>query len=738
MSGHSIVRSTSCTESWNHAVKVLYTFDDQNKTNCLARWPQILDIRTAYLDENTQVGVIELKTCIQAIVSASPELVAKLGQDYTVYAYDYSEYETPLVGQGMLSWVLASSSSTPSAPAHLSRTVVTGRVCKNIMGLFTSTSQETLEVKLRLVPVPTCLQSEYLDSMSKYRDLSRIVPMGFDPGAWTAFIQANPAVMQLANQSRGQSPATGLGQGEGMSFDHVQRLLGGGSTSNYTGERPQETRGGTYPYTGEQHPHPQVGTFQMVETPESFRVASPAVSVQSTNAPPKRRGRPPRTASSTSIRGREPQLKAQVSQDIVENTLPASDDRFEEGPAKKRAKVSKADWNGSIGFGKQTESLRVAASTAASVRIHQPTALRPPGNNTSTLECPPRAPTPIADPAVNMRRPLAAARSSLRRESYSAENVPYESPYSGSDAFPKPPESAITSPENSHAGSSSNTPANIASSPPIYRGISTAPSSPNLPTFSRTVESNYRCGLVDDLFEDDEFQNFDDDDLLSQYRRPELPVPMAEPTQVRQDAPSVATVEAQPQPDAETISRSSSAARSALGSHVLDRSASSVNLAASSTINSDPGPRSTLNRSKTWSGHQREHATSDTAPLLQFPGNSEKSNLRNRAASGANAKRKKAIQSKLELSVAAGQMPPFCENCGAIETPTWRKAWVKVHSGTPDYVKISDEEGGIVAWQSLVTDSEGKVSLFRIVKRTLLSTDEGFTEILLCNRKCLE
>lgn len=51
-------------------MKVLYTFDNENKTNCLARWPHVLDIQTAYLDEQTPVGVIELKTCIQAIVSA--------------------------------------------------------------------------------------------------------------------------------------------------------------------------------------------------------------------------------------------------------------------------------------------------------------------------------------------------------------------------------------------------------------------------------------------------------------------------------------------------------------------------------------------------------------------------------------------------------------------------------------------------------------------------------------------
>ncbi|KAK5054206.1 hypothetical protein LTR16_010716, partial [Cryomyces antarcticus] len=110
-----------------------------------------------------------------------PELVAKLGQDYTVYAYDFSEYETPLVGQGMLSWVLASASSTPTAPAFQSKTMITGRVCKNILGIFCNGIKETLEVKLRLVPVPTCLQSEYIENMDKHRNLRQVMPEGFDP-----------------------------------------------------------------------------------------------------------------------------------------------------------------------------------------------------------------------------------------------------------------------------------------------------------------------------------------------------------------------------------------------------------------------------------------------------------------------------------------------------------------------------------------------------------------------------
>lgn len=63
------------TKRGHSTVKVLYTFDNENKTNCLARWPHVLDIQTAYLDEQTPVGVIELKTCIQAIVSARFEVL---------------------------------------------------------------------------------------------------------------------------------------------------------------------------------------------------------------------------------------------------------------------------------------------------------------------------------------------------------------------------------------------------------------------------------------------------------------------------------------------------------------------------------------------------------------------------------------------------------------------------------------------------------------------------------------
>ncbi|SLM39254.1 Zinc finger, NHR/GATA-type [Lasallia pustulata] len=700
-------------------LKVLYTFDDQNKTNCLARWPQVLDIRTAYLDEITQVGVIELKTCIQAIVSASPELVAKLGQDYTVYAYDYSEYETPLVGQGMLSWVLASSSSTPSAPAHQSRTVVTGRVCKNILGLFSSSVQETLEVKLRLVPVPTCLQSEYIESMRQYRDLSRIMPEGFDAAAWTAFLQANPGITQLAGQSRSQTPADVTSQREGVGIEHVQRLMNRDYAPNRIEDSRSFQRRNSYSSTGSGE--------------QIARIASPAYSVQSAGGLQESL---PRTSSRGPYLGVQEQSHDRRTSMGTGSVM--NDERFEEGPARKRAKVMKAEWPGKGGFGRQPESLRVAASTAASIRVYQPTAIRPSVNASASLEQPPRAPTPIPASTNQMKRPLLpAAKSNLRRESYSNVAESYISPYATSELISRPPEPAMTSPEKSHTGSNFNSPAHIASSPPELRRGSLTPSSPRLPMWPQDVDSGFMSGTIDDLFEeDDEDRPVDEEDAAigAQYSKRE----QSSTTQTtNQNAASetaadhLTVEESQIEAKAATAqARSRTAARNASRVRSLNRTASSGTSAISSVPASDPiRPNAgNLQRSQTWSGNQMQHAASDAImPRVEGP-------VRARSrGGGSGVRRKQAIQSKLATSIASGEMPPFCENCGAIETPTWRKAWTKVHSGTPDHVVISGEEGGVILWEPLQKDENGAINLFRIFKKSLKDTDEGFREILLCN-----
>ncbi|KAH8600261.1 hypothetical protein B0O99DRAFT_649117 [Bisporella sp. PMI_857] len=91
-------------------LKVLYTFDDQNKTNCLARGQDVLRIQTVAMDETASIGIIDLKTCIEAVIQCSPELVNR-------QFHQLSNQKSLLL-----------------------------RVCKNILGIFNNGVKETLEL----------------------------------------------------------------------------------------------------------------------------------------------------------------------------------------------------------------------------------------------------------------------------------------------------------------------------------------------------------------------------------------------------------------------------------------------------------------------------------------------------------------------------------------------------------------------------------------------------------------
>ncbi|KAL8740637.1 MAG: hypothetical protein Q9190_006682, partial [Brigantiaea leucoxantha] len=634
----------------------------------------------------------------------------------------------------MLSWVLASASSTPSAPAHQSRTIVTGRVCKNTMGLFASNSHETLEVKLRLVPVPTCLQSEYIESMKSYRDLSRVMPEAFDAQAWTNFIQANPGILQLVTQSRSQSPAIGAGQKGNPGIEQVQRLFNQGHGSENQGRHdlPPQTENCSAREAIAQLPRP----------------ASQASSVKSSTAP-RRRGRPPKAPSGRPNRNQSSQRTDSRRRESIDTGYASNEDQFDEGSNRKRAKVTRVDSLGTIDFGKQPESLRVAASTAASLRIHQPTAIRPAGATADSSDGPPREPTPIAIPPPQRLRPkMQSARSHLGQQSVVTDNMSYKSPYPASEDNAKPPPSETSSPAGSRV-ESSNTPADIASSPPVFPGASTTASSPRLPTLPRDYDSGFMSGSFDDLFEDNELRPLDDEDIevAAKYlRRPDLPTDQPSHAKTTETQSKGSPNEPQDRLDHEgQESGNLMTANNVSESHCFGRTVSSGFLAPDPVEDCTLRP-SVLNRSQTWSG-QANFPSSDTAFGSGAPQPASKIRPRNRTGSGAGAgaKRKQAIQSKLEASIAAGEMPPFCENCGSVETPTWRKAWIKVHSGSPEHVVISEDDGGIVSWQSLQKDDKGAVILYRIIKRSLLPTDEGFKESLLCNpcglwlhtRKCM-
>lgn len=90
-------------------------------------------------------------------------------------------------------------------------------------------------------------------------------------------------------------------------------------------------------------------------------------------------------------------------------------------------------------------------------------------------------------------------------------------------------------------------------------------------------------------------------------------------------------------------------------------------------------------------------------------------------------------------SLAEGTMPDFCACCGAIQTPTWRKAFFKEIEGTPEGVTTClDEPGAIVGYQVMQPQPEDKnpVAKYRVFKKSLTNTDKtngDFTAMQLCN-----
>ncbi|TVY87745.1 hypothetical protein LAWI1_G006930, partial [Lachnellula willkommii] len=835
-------------------LKVLYTFDDQNKTNCLARWPQVLQVQTVAMDETTSIGVIELKTCIQAIVTCSPELVARLGQDYTVYAYDYSEYDNPLVGQGMLSWALAAASTSPDVPAHQSTKLVTGRVCKNIMGLFSNGVKETLEVKLRLVPVPTVLQSEYISTMEKYRELSKVMPVGFDPNEWTSFLQSNPSLGQLAKATPVPNQPT-QAQRDGSSMDLFNQLLSPSleqqSIPNPYNQPPQMANAGNESQTE------SVGPAKKGSRPSSRAAV--------------KRPRKPRQPKNTVPKGGN-------TSGYEEGT------DGDDGPQpKKRAKITKTDWNSKSTIGAAPDSLRVAASTAGSLRLFRPIAMSPVPGVGSHLQEIPRAPTPvprIANQHSHRDPDKPPPQSSLRRDSF-LEQSQIEAPRR--HVSPYPPlenpedqprysiESANVSPERNP--SPSDTPPDIGSSPPVMRtrppsmrSSPPCPSSPVLPQMPRT-DSGFMSGSLEDLFGEDygapmhpvdeamtghavpdlhkhqtpaQMAPHEDSGFFIEWEEPGpmelLPTKMhIHPAPTRKSTPkprasskapkpragsvmsedgqqslpplrkdsraisgppsqpqqnqqplvqsrpvsrgsqtkSPAPQQQDPQPDQEPRVQSRPGSRDLQGKtpglqdrtsqplesqapaqsqdqatkppsaprarpgRTMSRTASMGSLHLPTVPASDPAmPPSGLQRSQTWS--EAPHAASE-APMLSVSAIAQ-TYLHDAASQDTeydkgSLTKKASIRHKLEQAIAKGEMPPYCSNCGAIETPTWRKAWYQEHDGNPGYHDYSEAAGRVTCINVLSRDSDGKPTSYQLIKKSLGKGDsvEDYKEFLLCN-----
>jgi hypothetical protein len=100
-----------------------------------------------------------------------------------------------------------------------------------------------------------------------------------------------------------------------------------------------------------------------------------------------------------------------------------------------------------------------------------------------------------------------------------------------------------------------------------------------------------------------------------------------------------------------------------------------------------------------------------------------------------NLVKKQSIKEKLQSAIERGESPPFCSNCGAIETPTWRKIWTLDYDGIPGFHEFSDKPGCVTMIEVLERDADEQPTKYRMVKKNLGPKDDKkkWTETLLCN-----
>ncbi|PHH61896.1 hypothetical protein CDD81_7760 [Ophiocordyceps australis] len=445
-------------------LKVHYTFDKDAQVNCLARLPHTLKVRTVALDGTNLIGVVDLRSCLYAIMECSPELAQ--GLDYTIYALDYSEPETPLVGQGMLSRALESMREPDyGAPQQLPK-LVTGRVTMN--SAMAHQSIDTQQGR----PIE---RSHDLTAIQQ--PITRPINIPMDSAMtsnstleWKELIQSNPQIGPASLGCRMASPGN-----------------------------PQPTNS-LMAYVQDQGQMVQQDVPQM--TQETQRVAP--VLVESIEQPvtlsrPSSRAsnKAPRKKPTGRSRGRPPKRPAEGRSPGFEETAEA-----EEMPVAKRAKAEKAPVNP---FVAESGSLRVMASASASLRSVRPVA---PSNEAMLSNClqeGPRAPTPR--PMNGAYAPFQArsfAQSNLRRESSlnqqaNANTNAYSElrlqPYSPHDERSRTPDSRSHTPIPSDGS--------MASSPPMQpeaRFMHSSPmqSSPILPPMNPAGYRRQRSNSIQD------------------------------------------------------------------------------------------------------------------------------------------------------------------------------------------------------------------------------------------------
>ncbi|KAI1758586.1 hypothetical protein GGR53DRAFT_244031 [Hypoxylon sp. FL1150] len=831
-------------------LKVQYTFDKDAKELCLARWPTILHIHTIALDEQTTIGVVDLRTCLQAVAQCSPELVGDDDRDYTVYAFDYSEPNTPLVGQGMLSWNLNQGPVSPDTQQQ----VVTGRITKNLLAMFGNGIRDTLEVRLKLTAIlKTTRSNQAQPRMSAEPSMAQrtSTPTPPENTEWASFRQSTPNLGQSATQAVNAIPmAPAPTRPFHSNYDARNEM------SLPSGQGPQllprSRPGSVEPSLVESNVREQSGSAlaQDPSVAEKQNVAKEIAIAPAPAAPAKPRkpqSRPASRASSRPPTGRprgRPRKKPLPTEGNTSGYEDGTD--ADDGPprSKKRATTTKVQRsNNTATFGSAPESLRVAASTSGSIRNFRPISMGGEAVTGANGQEVPRAPTPIPDsrlPGAPHGRTMAP--SNLRRESmpgpgadcsFTPSYLELNRSASYSQDARSPADSAGATPSQTYSDEPS--PADIGSSPPVPRSAlysvrsSPAPSSPILPPMPMPTpqpDSGFMSGGLDSRADETikeptsttakpstatkpkprrsrakkapakiqsdliiHTETPGPPELLPQtslYNPPHLsrknseaartPVTAEPPNLPIQYEMQIETAETgvnEAQPLEKAASPEEAVGQADVTNVQLDfmtdfaeHNQQTLDFLGLGNHSFTPAPDETSKNDDTQTPQETNSSmeppglpqSSQDAlvepelpmvpasdPVLpHLPSEmpfSEPAHPQTDAVGPADGKsnknfvKRQTIKQKLEEAIAQGRCPSFCQNCGALQTPTWRKIWKQVHEGVPAYHEYSEKPGHVTAINVLVRDAEGKPTSYEVIKKSLAPQEDKsiWTEILLCN-----
>ncbi len=515
------------------AVKVHYTFDRDSQVHCLARWPHILQIQSIPLDDRTTIGVVDLRTCLLAVAQCSPEIVNQHDNDYSVYATDYSEENFPLVGQGMLSWGL-----DPNNEQQTQQKLVTGRVARNLMALLGNGHRETLEVRLKLTAVTKMLQQPQCSDFSNLESLNvgKFAPTPTDSASeWNSFIQSDP-LGHSGNVASIPSPAlppAHLSQSNGQTPMLDARFLDVRSESL----PPPPVRPASIPPASLPATNIAPAASVSVANGQSPILAPQPVDGLTDRAQaliPPRPSRPSSRASRNRVPTGRPRGRPRKKPLDNGNTSAAEDGTDgDEGPQKKRAKITQTEYSTIAPFGSAPDSLRVAASISGSIRNMRPVGLGSDAPMANHLQDVPRAPTPVPDGSFmhKQQQRMRVADKRMKPELVSEADMPpmYQrrpsqpsTQRSMSQDAMSPADSIAQSPDQGYTPEDS--PPDLGSSPPVVRtsayiGSSPPASSPILPAMPMPqVDSGFMSGGIDDFFDEEDILQ-----ELPQAKRQDLP-----------------------------------------------------------------------------------------------------------------------------------------------------------------------------------------------------------------------